>query len=219
MRKLRREDGKELCSSLSRLTNLRSLNISSFDEGEYMDLEYPLSPSTFPFLRHLVLQGCLESLPQWIGSLNALTRLSLRWSKLREDPLEYIHGLPNLLELKLQWASYEGQELSFRAGGFQRLHILSLSRLRGLRWLRMEKGSMPLLHTVRLFDCKSMVEMPVGIEHLKSLKFVRFTDMAEEFVERLIDEKRKEDGQWRLAHVPVVVVDNWVNGLLKQRQL
>ncbi|PIN23815.1 hypothetical protein CDL12_03462 [Handroanthus impetiginosus] len=219
MRKLRREDGKELCSSLSRLTNLRSLNISSFDEGEYMNLEYPLSPSTFPFLRNLALQGRLERIPQWIGSLNALTRLNLRWCRLREDPLEYIQGLPNLLMLSLRYASYEGQELSFRAGSFQRLRIFSLSRLRGLRWLRMEKGSMPLLHSVRLLDCKSMVEMPVGIEHLKNLKFVRFTDMTEEFVEKLIDENRKEDGQRRLAHVPVVVVGNWVNGILKQRQL
>ncbi|PIN07255.1 Apoptotic ATPase [Handroanthus impetiginosus] len=217
--KLRRENGKELCSSLARLTNLRSLNIESFNEEEYIDLEYPLSPSTFPFLRCIALRGRLERMPQWICSFNAVSRLLLGWSRLQGDPLEYLQGLPNLVDLTLHSHSYEGQELSFNAGGFQRLVKLCLARLRGLRWVRVEKGSMPLLDHVTISDCESMVEMPVGIEHLKDLKIVRFTDMAEEFVERLVDEKRKEGDQWRLTHVRLIVVYNWVNGKSVRRQL
>ncbi|PIN00699.1 Apoptotic ATPase [Handroanthus impetiginosus] len=216
MIKLRREDGKELCSSLARLTNLRSLSISSFEE-EYIDLEYPLSLSILPFLRNLELQGRLERIPQWIGSLNALTRLTLRWSGLQEDSLEYIQGLPNLLILRMDGA-YEGQELILKAGGFQRLHTLGLWRMRGLKLVRVEKGSMPLLCNVHVLDSKSMVEMPVGIEHLKNLKRVHFCDMSEEFVERLRDEKRKGD-QWRLAHVPHLVVGNSVNGEWNAKEL
>ncbi|PIN02709.1 Apoptotic ATPase [Handroanthus impetiginosus] len=217
--KLRREDGKELCSSLSKLTKLRSLDISSFEKEEHIDLEYPLSPSTLPFLRYLGLQGRLERIPQWLGSLNALTNLILRWSELREDPLQYIQGLPNLLLLGLEGDSYVGQELSFKAGGFQRLHKLSLASLGSLRWVRVEKGSMPLLHSVTVLDCKSMVEMPVGIEHLRNLKDVHFFDMTEEFVERLIDEKRKAGNQWKLAHVPVVHIVNLLNGQWKARSV
>ncbi|PIN19661.1 Apoptotic ATPase [Handroanthus impetiginosus] len=217
--KLRREDGKELCSSLAKLTNLRSLNIVSFEEGEFIDLEYPLSPSTFPFLRTLELQGRLERIPQWIASLNALTKLNLRWSRLQEDALEYIQGLPNLLVLNLDCGSYEGPELSFKVGTFQRLHRLSLSRLKGLRWVRVEKGSMPLLHDMALWDCKLMMEIPVGIEHLINLEHVEFTDMAEDFSERLIDEKAKGGDQWRLAHVPAVVAKASVNGEWKTWQL
>ncbi|PIN23808.1 Apoptotic ATPase [Handroanthus impetiginosus] len=211
MTKLRSEDGKELCSSLSNLTNLRSLKISSFEKEGFMDLEYPLSPCTLRFLRHLMLCGRLERIPQWIGSLNALTRLILGWSGLQGDSLEYIQGLPNLLELSLDCA-YEGQEMIFKAGGFQRLDELALWRLRELRWVRVEKGSMPLLHTMTVRDCKSMVEMPTGIEYLKNLKWVFFSDMVEEFVERLRDEKRKEGDQWRLADVTEVMLYNWVNG-------
>ncbi|PIN23806.1 Apoptotic ATPase [Handroanthus impetiginosus] len=210
--KLRREDGRELCSSLSNLTNLRALTIVSFEEVEYIDLEYPLSPSTFPFLRTLELLGRLERIPQWIGSLNALTRLSFKWSRLREDPLEYIQGLPNLLTLGLEFDGYEGLELNFKT-----LHKLYLSKLRGLRWVKVENGSMPLLHDLAVWDCKS-VEMLVGVEHLKNLKYVEFSDMAEEFVERLINEKREEGDEWRLAHVPLVVFNNWVNGEWKIRQ-
>ncbi|PIN17867.1 Apoptotic ATPase [Handroanthus impetiginosus] len=217
--KLRREDGKELCSSLEKLTNLRELLILSLEEGELIDLEYHLSPSTFPFLRGLFLQGRLEKIPRWIGSLNTLTRLFLKWSMLREDSLECIQGLPNLQTLNLNSASYEGLELCFKAGGFQRLHKLYLARLGGLRWVRVEKGSMPILHSMDVWDCKSLVEMPEGIEHLKNLKHVEFNDMAEEFVERLIDEKRNGGDQWRLAHVPLVVVDNCVNGEWRRVQL
>ncbi|PIN23805.1 Apoptotic ATPase [Handroanthus impetiginosus] len=216
--KLRREDGKELCSSLAKLTNLRSLVICPIEEEELIDLEYPLSPSTFPLLRTLELQGRLERIPQWVGPLNALTSLTLRWSGLREDPLEYIQGLPNLRMLRFHCGSYEGQELNFKAGGFQRLHILELSRLRGLKRVRVEKGSMPLVHDVTVADCESIVEMPSGIEHLKNLNHVDFSDMAEEFVESLIVEKTKKGDMWRLAHVPQVVVYNWVNGEWKPRQ-
>ncbi|KAG8387053.1 hypothetical protein BUALT_Bualt03G0213000 [Buddleja alternifolia] len=75
---LRREDGEEFCSSLAKLTNLRSLGVGSVG-GELMDLQYSLN---LPFLRTLELMGCLERVPQWISSLSALTRLCLRWSKL-----------------------------------------------------------------------------------------------------------------------------------------
>ncbi|PIN02289.1 hypothetical protein CDL12_25201 [Handroanthus impetiginosus] len=218
MTKLRKEDGEELRSSLSKLANLRSLDILSSEEEEYIDLEYLLSPSALQFLRYLGLHGRLERIPQWIGSLNALTTLLLRWSRLQEDPLQYIRSLPNLQSLNLE-CTYEGQELNFKAGVFQRLHILVLSRLRVLKWVRMEKGSMPFVHNVTVAGCKSMVEMPVGIEHLKNLKYVEFTDMAEEFVDGLIDEKRKGSDQWKLAHVPVVRIVNWVNGEWKVRLL
>ncbi|PIN19660.1 hypothetical protein CDL12_07660 [Handroanthus impetiginosus] len=217
--KLRREDGTELYSSLDKLTNLRSLNIVSFEKGEFIDLEHLLPPSTLPLLRTLKLQGRLERIPKWADSLNALTTLNLRGSRFREDPLEHIQGLPNLLLLSLDCDSYEGRKLSFKAGGFQRLHKLSFVRLGELRWVTVEKGSMPLLHDVVVSGCKLMQDMPMGIEYLKNLKLVDFTDMEEEFVERLKNEKRKKGDQWRLAHVPEVVVYNWVNGERKRLPL
>ncbi|KAL0329918.1 UNVERIFIED_CONTAM: Disease resistance protein RPM1 [Sesamum radiatum] len=132
--KLRRDHGKELCSSLANLTNLRSLNIHA-DVGEALDLQYAVSASasTFPFLRCLVLNGSLDTLPEWIPSLNALTMLRLSWSGLREDPLEFLQVLPNLLILGLDCA-YEGEGLSIKAGGFQRLKRLNLMGLRRLGW-------------------------------------------------------------------------------------
>ncbi|KAG8375147.1 hypothetical protein BUALT_Bualt10G0070100 [Buddleja alternifolia] len=218
--KLKREDGLDLCSSLAKLTKLRSLCIYSIDESEVIDLQHSQSPPfTLSFLRTLVLQGCLERVPHWIPSLNALTDLRLRWSRLKEDPLQYLQGLPNLQVLSIHYA-YEGEELSFKAGGFQKLKELSVTRLFGLRWMRVEKGSMARLNKMTVTNCKEMTEVPVGIEHLSEVEYVDFRDMAEEFVERLYEDKRIEGDRWKLKHVHGGVrVVNWEDDEWKVRLL
>ncbi|KAK4435510.1 Disease resistance protein RPM1 [Sesamum alatum] len=217
--KLRREHGKELCSSLANLTNLRSLNIHA-DVGEALDLQYALSSSSsasiFPFLRCLVLNGSLDTLPEWIPSLNALTMLRLSWSGLREDPLELLQDLPNLLILGLDCA-YEGEGLSIKAGGFQRLKRLNLMGLRRLGWVTVEEGSMPRLEELMVRDCKSMAELPADFRHMTNLRRVWFTDMGKEFVERVSEERRRQGDQWKLAHVATVRFLNTATGVIKTR--
>ncbi|KAL0329914.1 UNVERIFIED_CONTAM: Disease resistance protein RPM1 [Sesamum radiatum] len=212
--KLRRDHGREFCSSLANLTNLRSLYIYA-DEGEVLDLQYSLC-STLPFLRCLVLNGRLERIPQWIRSLNALTVLRLSWNRLQNDPLELLQNLPNLLVFGIDCA-YEGEGLNFKAGGFQRLKRLILVGLRGLRWVRVEEGSMSRLEELMMRDCKSMGELPGGVEHLRSLQRAWFIDMGEEFVERLCEERRREGDEWKLGHVERVRLLNAVDGVIRSR--
>ncbi|KAG8375148.1 hypothetical protein BUALT_Bualt10G0070200 [Buddleja alternifolia] len=213
--KLRREDGRDLCSSLAKLTNLRSLNISSIDESEDIDLQYSVS---LPLLRKLVVHGCLTRVPQWVPSLNGLTALILRWSKLRDDPMQSLGDLPNLVILGM-YCAYEGEELCFKAGGFEKLKKVWLVGLRQLRCVKVEKGCMPCLEEVSMWDCKLVDQVPHGMEHLVSLQYVEFCDMAEEFEAELADQKRKQGDGWKLAHVPRVRVFNLVDGAWKGRQL
>ncbi|KAK6142524.1 hypothetical protein DH2020_022872 [Rehmannia glutinosa] len=117
--KLRRSDGMELCSSIAKLTNLRSLSICSIEEGEMLDLDYSMSSASLPFLRTFELCGFLEKVPQWLPSLSGLTVLLLKWSKLREDPLNCLEDLPNLARLVIHGSYVEG--LNFKAHGFQKL--------------------------------------------------------------------------------------------------
>ncbi|KAI3445404.1 hypothetical protein Pfo_002069 [Paulownia fortunei] len=203
--KLRKEDGKDLCSSLEKLTNLRSLYIFSIEETEVMDLQYSLFPSSLPFLRKIELHGSLEKVPPWISSLDGLTVLFLGWSRLKEDPLESLQDLPNLSVLWIDCA-YEGEGLKFKKGGFQRLKEVGLQKLSGLKWVRVEKGSMPRLEEMFILNCKSMAEVPAGVEHLTSLRRVEFSDMSEEFVERFALQKKSRGEEWKLAHVPRVGV-------------
>ncbi|KAK9283264.1 hypothetical protein L1049_011500 [Liquidambar formosana] len=143
--------GAALCSSLEKLSNLRSLSISSVGDDEFIDLQrlssspgddefidlqrLSSSPGPLRLLQRLYLTGRLEKMPGWISSLHSLVKLRLRWSRLRDDPLEALGMLTNLVELRLVEA-YDGQTLCCKSGGFQRLKVLRLDKLEGLRLLR-----------------------------------------------------------------------------------
>ncbi|XP_059646501.1 disease resistance protein RPM1-like isoform X1 [Cornus florida] len=165
--KLRREDGMRLCSSLQKLSNLLSLSLRAVDEDEIVDVQHLSSPPRF--LQRLYLKGRLETVPHWITSLHNLVKVRLSLSKLRDDPLQCLQDLPNLVQISLRQA-YEGEELCINATGFPKLKVFSLAQLDGLRWVRVAKGSMPHLDMLHFVDCKSLEEVPTGIEHLTNLK-------------------------------------------------
>ncbi|CAA3025635.1 disease resistance RPM1-like [Olea europaea subsp. europaea] len=202
--KLRREDGKDFCSSLKKLTELRSLDVGSIREDEIIELQDALY---FKFLRNLRLWGRLEKVPQWIPSLHSLTRVALRHNKLSNDPLESLQDLPSLAHLLLD-TTFEGEKLEFKAEKFQRLKTLEIWRLNGLRKIVVEKCTMPNLDELGLGFCK-LVELPIDFEHLNKLQYFQINNMAKNFVEALENQKRSEGSNWKLAHVPkIVVVDD-----------
>ncbi|PHT60182.1 hypothetical protein CQW23_02545 [Capsicum baccatum] len=96
--KLRKEDGRTLCSSIEKLCKLEFLNLKSLEENEILDLSYMLLPP--PFLQSLYLTGHIVKLPQWIQALNSLVKIYFRWTRLTEDPLKYLQDLPNLVYLE-----------------------------------------------------------------------------------------------------------------------
>ncbi|KAK2993703.1 hypothetical protein RJ640_027055 [Escallonia rubra] len=119
-----------------------------------------------------------EKLPHWIPSLHSLVTLWLCYSQLGDDPLESLEALPNL-ELLGFLQAYEGESLTFKAGGFQRLKVLWLRRLNGLRSLTVEDGAMPHLEEIYFHNCKLVDELPLGIQHLTNLQFLRLDDMPD----------------------------------------
>lgn len=198
--KVRREDGMELCSSISKLTNLRSLRIHSVAASQKLDLHHPLSPAGLPFLRRLDLVGCIEKVPQWISSLNALTTLNLVWSKLREDPLKYLEDLPNLARLKVHDAYVE--ELRFRGHAFQKLGVIVMEEFKCLKRVVVEKGCMPYLEEWHMNECSVLEKMPQGMEHLSNLQKVWLNEMSDEFLDGLGEEDDDEENSCRIDHVP-----------------
>ncbi|KAG8377776.1 hypothetical protein BUALT_Bualt08G0068600 [Buddleja alternifolia] len=203
--KLRKEDGPDLCISLTKLTSLHELHIASNQEDEIMDLQYPMSP-TAPIML-LNLRGPLQKVPEWIRSLHGLTKLLLRCSRINDDPLESLRYLPNLLDLEL-FHAYEGEGLWFKAEGFEKLKKIWLGRLNQLRWVKVEKGSMPFLREMHMLDCKLVEEVPLGIEHLTNLECITFADLSEGFVTTLKKQKEKGGSQWKLANIPKIEIDS-----------
>ncbi|XP_058224554.1 disease resistance protein RPM1-like [Rhododendron vialii] len=210
--RLPQEDGKVLCSSLEKLNNRQSWYVGAKEEDEIIDLD---SLSSVPRqLRTLYLKGCLQNLPHWIHSLHNLTRVCLWWSKLRDvDPLQSFQDLPNLVCLHLVVAC-EGEGLCFKAGGFQSLKCLWLIQMEGLKWVRVEAGSMPLLEEAYLYDCKSMKKLPLGIVHLTNLKRLELVYLSDSLIASLNRDLKGGD-YLKIAHIPEVVTGDSKSGIWK----
>ncbi|PSR91603.1 Disease resistance protein [Actinidia chinensis var. chinensis] len=204
--KLRRTDGKVLCSSLEKLKNLRSLCVSAIQEDEIIDLDSLSSPPQR--LRTLYLVGHLQRLPRWIPSAFNLVRVCLRHSKIRDaDLLRSLQDLPNLASLDI-FHAYVGKELCFKAGAFQNLEILWLGELNELIWVRVEASSMHRLKNLFLAKCKLMEELPSGIEHLTNLKSLHLFNMPDSLISRLSRDLQGGD-YWKVSHIPCVITGGW----------
>lgn len=206
--KLRREDGKSLCSSIENLRNLRALSLLSVEEDEILDLEHLFSPP--PLLQRLFLTGRLETLPHWIPNLESLVRVHLKWSRLKCDPLESLQVLPNLVHLELLQV-YEGDTLCFKVGGFKKLKLLGIDKFDELRCVEVEVGALPRVEKLSIQRCKLLEKAPLGIEHLTKLKVLEFFDMPRELIQTLLSDEQGGD-YWRVAHIPEVYSTYWRDG-------
>ncbi|CAA2953408.1 disease resistance RPM1-like [Olea europaea subsp. europaea] len=204
---LRTEDGVALCLCIEKLQKLCSLGLRS-TEGDVLDLSHLSSPPLS--LQRLYLTGRLANFPKWIQSLPSLVKVYLRWSQFREDPLEYLQDMPNLVHIEFL-ANYMGEKLCFKAGKFRNLKLLGLDKLETLRQVIIEEGAMPHLKKLIIQRCNLLEGVPEGIEHLSELKVLEFFDMPDEFVVPISPEKLGED-YWKIAHIPEVHHTYWRNG-------
>ncbi|KAJ4837273.1 hypothetical protein Tsubulata_017330 [Turnera subulata] len=206
--KLRKEDGKALCSSIENLRNLRALSLLSVEEDEILDLQHLFSPP--PLLSRLYLAGRLEIIPHWIPNLESLVRIHMKWSRLRDDPLEALQVLPNLVHLELLQV-YEGDTLCFRAGGFKKLKLLGIDQFDELKGIQVEVGALPRVEKLCIQRCRYLEKVPLGIEHLTKLKVLQFFDMPQELIKTLLSDEHGGD-YWRVAHIPEVYSTYWRDG-------
>lgn len=207
IRKMRKEHGAALCSSIEKMINLRSLNITAIEEDEVIDIHDISNPPQY--LQQLYLSGRLEKFPKWISSLKNLVKVFLRWSRLKEDPLEYLQDLPNLRHLEFHQV-YVGETLHFKAPGFPSLKVLGLDDLDAVKSVIIQEGAMPGLKNLIIQRCGSFKQVPLGIEHLTKLKKIEFFNMPEELIMPL----RPNGGEdyWRVQHVPAVYTTYWRDG-------
>ncbi|KAF8017818.1 hypothetical protein BT93_H2885 [Corymbia citriodora subsp. variegata] len=177
---LKTDDAKELCHSIEKMTDLRSLNVTAESESEVIDLDLLASPP--PLLQRLYIKGCLKELPHWLPLLNNLAILRLRWSRLKSSPLIALQNLPNLVKLDLTNA-FDGEKLVFGDRGFPKLKTLILEHLENLRSVSMDGEVMPCLQTLIIRRCRQLDwrSLLVVTRGLTLLKYLRFREMPEEF--------------------------------------
>lgn len=98
--------------------------------------------------------------------------------------------------------AYDGEWLCCEAGGFPKLKMLFLDQMSRLNLVKVDKGAMPNLQVLNIRRCEGLEKLPLGIEHLASLKEILLFDMPENFVEQL----RGDDGEdrWMVKNVSVI---------------
>ncbi|KAM3681575.1 hypothetical protein ACJW31_12G007400 [Castanea mollissima] len=176
-------DEMDLCISIENMRLLRILDITVTNEEETLQMDALSSPP--PNLQKLYLSGKLEKVPQWFRSLQSLTLLQLRWSRLEEDLLPHIAALPNLGILRLTNA-YVGKQLCFNTS-FLKLTELYIRNFPQLNEIIIENGVMPNLKFLNIDSCMELKIVPMGIEYLQNLQVLDLEFASMELKNRIGD--------------------------------
>ncbi|KAL7209241.1 hypothetical protein ACSBR1_030889 [Camellia fascicularis] len=201
--KLERECGRALCAAIEKMKYLQRFSVLASSDDEILDLRY-ISLSPPQYLQRLHLVGRLEKLPDWIPKLQNLVTLRLLGSSLtKNDPLKALQVLPSLVRLFL-WDAYDGEQLYFEVGRFQKLKELLLLEFKGLNSVIIEEGALPLLKELRIGPIPQLKEVPSGIHHLTNLKTLWFIGMPEELIDRMEPKPNQGKDYWIVEHIPHV---------------
>eukprot|EP00268_Persea_americana_P022592 TRINITY_DN2247_c0_g1_i4.p1 TRINITY_DN2247_c0_g1~~TRINITY_DN2247_c0_g1_i4.p1 ORF type:complete len:265 (-),score=37.02 TRINITY_DN2247_c0_g1_i4:296-997(-) len=185
------------------MEGLRFLNVIAASEEEILNMEALSFPPTH--LETLVLQARLERLPLWIASLQNLTIVALRSSKLNEDPLSSLQALPNLMTLILEEA-YVGKELCFRSGHFLQLKVLVIAGYGKLNQIKFEEESMSCIQSLSVFYCPNLKNIG-GIQYLTSLQHLELKEVSGELEGKIRGE------EWvNFQHIPQLFNFNSTKG-------
>lgn len=198
------QNGEELCTSISKLKHLRALSVTA-SKNQKLDLQHLAQPPVS--IQRLYLTGLLDILPPWILSLEQLVKIFLKSSKLINDPLVLLERLPNLVHIEFLQV-YQGSELRFKEGKFQKLKILGLHEFDTLTRVEVEKGSMPDLETLILESCRELKMIPSGIEHLSNLTLLDLVNMPSEIKAPICRIPGEGPEYKRIKHITEV---NWID--------
>ena len=190
---------KALGNSIENMKHLDELYLTAINADEVLVLDCNISsPPTL--LCNLVLNCRLQKIPSWISELQNLQGLQLTFSRLIDEPLKYLKGFPNLAFLCLHQA-YDGEELHFNEGSFQKLKQLEIRKLEALEVLKIDRGALPLLEKLTIGP-SPLMEMPSNFQHLQNLKSLDIFDMQREFVIALQPNGGTDHG--KIQHIPSV---------------
>lgn len=148
------ENVVELLASVM-MMNLLSLSLQAkhtFNQGTLVCLD-TFSPP--PLLRKLSLEGILQKLPDWIGSMDNLTNLRSGFPHLSENPVLVLQVLPNFKTLTL-WNAYKAKHLGEEfcsVGAFPKLEVLIIAYHVLEEWTEIKEGALPSLKHLQLHNC------------------------------------------------------------------
>lgn len=186
---------EELWGSLAKMPSLCRLVIFANSEDEVLNLVMlkPLANLKFFWLRGSLHEGVL---PHMFASFEKLATLKLDCCCLKKDPISSFAHMLTLVDLKL-YRTYDGQQLTFRAGWFPKLSSLELGDMEHLNSIEIEEGTMKVLHTLEMVGLRGLKVVPRGIKHIDTLQKMLLADMSKEFMGRL-----QGDDSYIVEHIP-----------------
>ena len=97
--------------------------------------------------------------------------------------------------------TYNYELFHFEAGWFPKLRKLVLLNFEAVKSVIIEKGAMPDIRELWIGPCPLLMEIPIGIEHLRNLELLTFHDMSKQVCCMTKNEK------WEVTeHIPDVRV-------------
>ncbi|KAG6388173.1 hypothetical protein SASPL_153372 [Salvia splendens] len=187
---IRLEDWLECSSGLTGRCHVRKLGIHMIETERQNELQRSLEKMVNLVELHLEFNPTSLMSPKIIPRLNGLTklkldggmlecssasefppnlsRLTLEYVRLVEDPMPELGKLPKLQYLKLYRRRISNEEWRMRVlrEGFPCLEALSLENLNRLRGIDVEEGGMPRLRQLRIRKCPNL-EIENLPEHIK----------------------------------------------------
>ncbi|CAF2144704.1 unnamed protein product, partial [Brassica napus] len=193
-----------LSSSLSKLSHLENLTINN-DNKFYTPTNDDEEGFVWDFvnLKELKLEIYMPRLPDAQRFPSHLTTISLEQCCLKEDPMLILEKLLHLKEICLYARSFCGRRMVCSRDGFAQLQKLEFSGLKEWEEWIIEEGSMPLLHTLKIWDCPKLKELPDGLRFITSLKSLTSYNMGKRWEKRLANGGKD---YYKVQHIPYVII-------------
>ncbi|KAL9390283.1 hypothetical protein Peur_018888 [Populus x canadensis] len=197
------DHASELFAAIKKLENLTSLSLEA--EGNYFeDTLFSIFPeldafSPPPLLQEFFLRGGLIEMPVWFASMENLTRLTLSFSYLSENPTSVLQLLPKLKHLNL-WEAYKARHIGkefCNAGGFPALETLTIASGFLAEWTEIETGAFPRLRYLCFHNCGNLIFLPEGLQNISTLQDLCFYPWHPDLKRRLMGEEN-----YKIEHVP-----------------
>jgi hypothetical protein len=197
------DHASELFAAIKKMENLTSLSLEAernySDDGDFSIFAELDAFSPPPLLQEFFLLGGLIEMPVWFASMENLTRLSLSFSYLSENPTSVLQLLPKLKHLQL-WEAYKARHIGkefCNAGGFPVLETLTIASEFLAEWTEIETGAFPRLRYLCFRRCRNLIFLPEGLQNISTLQDLRFFPWNPDLKRRLMGEEN-----YKIKHVP-----------------
>ncbi|KAL6013005.1 hypothetical protein ACLOJK_003495 [Asimina triloba] len=190
-----------LASAIHKMVYLERLSLWNLGDSQGSSV----LPTFLPFTNHLRLRTMvLIGLQRLFEFPPNLTTLRMSTKGLDQDPIPTLEKLRNLRVLEIDNLGSCVKKMTSSAQGFPQLRQLTLESAEIEEWI-VERGAMPALECLVIFNCKKLKTLPEGLRVLTTLQHLRIFMSDNELNDRVQSETGAD--WYKIQHIPHVSID------------